>query len=226
MISVIVPAYNESGRIGPFLTGLVELVKKEGYELLVIDDGSTDGTATVSSELISSAPNARVISYSPNRGKGHAVKTGVLASKGDPIIFIDADGSIPPEEIPKMVEELKKYDVVVGDRSSAQSVITQPKLRKFLGVIFNKYVDALFRVQITDFLCGFKGFRREAAKELFEGLVSDRWIFDVELFYKAKKNGYLLYKMPIRWVHKEQSKIKPLDPVKMFGQALSLRLKV
>jgi dolichyl-phosphate beta-glucosyltransferase len=226
MISIVVPAYNEAGRMKPFLTRLVAMLRKGNYELIVVDDGSSDDSAGISKELTKGMRRARIISYKPNRGKGYAVKTGMLAAKGDPIIFIDADGSIPPEEIPRMAEALKKYDFVVGDRSSSKSMVTQPKMRKYLGVMFNTYINMLFGLGVSDYLCGFKGFRRKAAMEIFKGLVSERWIFDVEVFYRAKKGGYSLYKMPIRWVHKEKTKIRTFDPLKMFWQALLLRLKV
>ena len=149
-----------------------------------------------------------------------------MTARGEYIIFIDADGSIDPSEISKMGEMLTKYDVVVGDRTSELSKIEQPFIRKFLGVIFNNYVNLLFRVHVKDFLCGFKGFRRNVALNLFCDLKSNRWIFDVEIFYKIRKINYTMYKLPIKWIHKADTKMKKLDPLKMFFEALILRLRL
>ena len=226
MISIVVPAYNEGKRIRPFLTELVKFAKKGSYELIIVDDGSLDDTVSIVKEITKGMKRSKVLSYAPNMGKGYAVKTGVLAATGEYVIFIDADGSIAPSEISEMEKMLKKYDVVVGDRSSVLSNIQQPSIRKFLGVFFNKYMNFLFRVDVTDFLCGFKGFRREVGRELFKDLKSNRWIFDAEIFYKTRKDKYSLYKLPIEWVHKPDTKIKPLDPLKMFFDALILRIRV
>ncbi len=228
MISIIVPAYNESKRISIFLKDLLDFLKNwnENCELIIVDDGSSDDTFNIVSNLIKNFKNTRIISYKTNMGKGYAVKTGVLAAKGDYIIFIDADGSIPPFEISNMVKMLNKYAMVVGDRSSSLSDVKQPYFRKVIGTIFNKYVNLLFRVGIKDFLCGFKGFRQDVAKKIFRELLTERWLFDVEIFYKARKNSVFVFKMPIKWTHKPETKIKALDPIKMFFQALLLRLRV
>jgi dolichyl-phosphate beta-glucosyltransferase len=226
MISIVVPAYNENKRINEFLTELVSFAKRGNYEIIIVDDGSSDNTIEIVKKITKNFKRTKIISYKPNKGKGYAVKKGLMSAQGDYIIFIDADGSISPSEIPKMTKMLKKYDVVVGDRSSELSKITQPLVRKFLGIIFNNYINLVFRVNVKDFLCGFKGFRREVARSLFNDLISNRWIFDVEIFYKLRKRNYSLYKMPIKWVHKPDTKIKRLDPIKMFFEALLLRLRI
>ena len=225
-VSIVVPAYNEGKRIIPFLKDLIAFCKNANHELIVVDDGSTDDTFDVAKKLTKNFKEARVISYKPNMGKGYAVRTGVLAAKGGYVIFIDADGSTPPTEIPKMVEKLNKYDVVVGDRTSVFSKTKQPKFRRFLEICFYLYMNTLFRVNSQDLLCGFKGFRREAGRILFKDLISYRWIFDVEIFYRAKKKNYSLYKLPIQWTHKPYSKLKTTDPFKMMLQALSLRMRL
>ncbi len=228
MVSVIVPMYNEEERIGPFLTELLEFSEKnlKNYEIILVNDGSTDKTLHIVEGLIRNHKNVRIVSYQKNMGKGFAVKTGVDAAKYDPLLFIDADGSIAPNEIPNMLEKLKEYDIVVGSRAIKGSDVKYTFIRNTTGIIFNRIVNLLFPVGVYDTLCGFKGFKREVAKKLFNGLKSDRWVFDVELFYKARKNRFSLYQMPLVWRYKPGSKIGFLTPFKMFFDLVVLRLKL
>ncbi len=227
-ISIIVPAYNEEKRIPPFLTKLLSFCKKnlKRYEILCVDDGSKDNTAKVITELSKKDAHVRLITYHPNQGKAHAVKTGVLAAKGKKVIFIDADGSIQPEEIPRMISALDNYNVVVGSRYTKEAKIKQPFLRKMTSFFFNSYVKLLFWIFVEDTLCGFKGFKKEVGIHLFSNLLSKRWIFDVELFYNIRKNKYSLYQMPIQWEHKDDTKFKLFDPVKMIFELAILRGKL
>jgi dolichyl-phosphate beta-glucosyltransferase len=223
--SIIVPAYNEAGRIKPFLKDLYIFSKTwKNYELLFVDDGSTDNTLEILKDFASKNKKTRIVSYKPNKGKAFAVKKGVEASKGRKVIFIDADGSISPKEIPGMVSKLDSFDVVVGSRAKKESKVQAVWLRKFTGFLFNNYVNLLFNIRIDDVLCGFKGFKRKIALDLFKDLKSAGWIFDVELFYKARKKGYSLYELPILWIHKGGSKMKFTHPFKMFFQMIKLRM--
>ncbi len=226
MISIIVPAYNESKRIRPFLIELLKFIKKGYYELIIVNDGSTDNTLSIMKKITNGLKKVQIISYKENKGKGYAVKTGVFNAKGEYVIFIDADGSISPSEIPKMERMLKKYDVVIGDRSSKLSKVSQPKMRKLFGLIFNNYVKFLFGSKINDHLCGFKGFRKDVARDIFKSLISNGWIFDVEILYKITKSKYTLFKLPIKWVYKDRTKIKPTDPLKMLLEIFLLRFNV
>jgi dolichyl-phosphate beta-glucosyltransferase len=221
--SVIVPVYNEESRIKPFLNELKHNSKSD-WEVIFVDDGSNDNTLDILKkfEII----NKRIISYKKNKGKGFAVKTGVMAAKGDYIIFIDADGSIHTSQIDSMLEYLKRYEVVVGTRASKDSKVKQSFLRKIIGITFNIYVNLLYNVKIKDNLCGFKGFRSDVAKKLFTNLLSERWIFDVELFYKIREEKISLYQMPIEWKYRPNSKMKFIDPFKMAFELLFLRLKL
>ncbi len=223
LVSVIVPVYNEEKRIQPFLKNLKK-VNKKNWEIIFVNDGSTDNSLNILKNF--KIPNKRVITYSKNRGKGYAVKNGVEAARGSAIVFIDADGSIHPSQIKLMVHHLLKKDFVVGSRASKRSQVTQPILRIITGKAFNALVNLLFWLNIKDSLCGFKGFKINVAKELFRDLMSDGWIFDVELFYKAKKKGIKVYNMPIKWEHREQSKITILAPFKMALNLVLLRLKL
>lgn len=224
-VSIIVPAYNEEHRIKPFLNNLSSFSKNlRNYEILLVNDGSTDNTLNIFKQFKDN--NIKIISYQKNKGKAFAVKKGIFSSKGKKIIFIDADGSIHPKEISKMVDLLDKNDVVFGSRAHKDSKIITSTLRLTIGIIFNACANLLFKNNIKDSLCGFKGFKREIAFKLFNGLISKRWIFDVELFYKARKEKIKLYELPVEWVHKSESKIKLMDPLKMFFQLIVLRWKI
>ena len=224
-VSIVVPCYNEENRIKPFLTSLIQFSKDnlKSYEIIVVNDGSKDKTLDVLKEF---SKDIKLVSYDKNKGKGGAVREGILSSMGEKVLFIDADGSIQPDEIPKMLEKLDSYDVVVGDRASKDSDVNAIALRNITGKLFNFYVNVLFGYKTWDNLCGFKGFKKEIAKDLFTDLIAYGWIFDVELFYKIHKKNYTLYKLPIKWVHKGDSKIKLLDPFKMFFQLIKLRMKL
>ncbi len=226
MISIVVPAYNEEDRIEPFLDDLFESCKDLNREIIFVNDGSTDNTLKIIKDVSKGKKKTEIISYKKNKGKGAAVRKGVLASNGDKIVFIDADGSIHPRQIKKMGELLDNYEVVVGSRAHKKSDVTQPGLRKLTGICFNTYANILFNIRVDDTLCGFKGFKADVGKNLFGKLKSSGWTFDVELFYLIRKKGYSMYEMPIKWVHKEKSKMNILDPVKMAYELLSLRLKI
>ena len=221
--SVIVPVFNEQGRIEPFLKELEKEIKND-WEIIFVDDGSKDKTADLIKK--SGIKNLRIISYDINKGKGYAVKKGVEASTGKLVIFIDADDSIHPSQIDKMVRSLKEHDFVAGDRSAKESDVQQPLFRKFFGFCFNTYSNALFGLSINDKLCGFKGFRSSIAKKLFSNLKSNRWIFDIEIFFKAKKHGIKLHQIPINWIYKDKSKMKPLDLLKMIFELIILRMRL
>jgi len=229
MNSIIVPAFNEEERSLKFIPHLLAYVKKHIHssEIIIVDDGSSDRTVDVVKKMIIRARAqkiAKVIGYSKNKGKGNAVAFGVKHAKGTKILFIDADGSIQPDEIPKMLTKLDMYDVVVGDRHSARSKIKTTILRKITSGGFNRWVSIIFGYSYRDNLCGFKGFKRHVAKTIFANLRDKRWVFDVELFYKIKKKGYSLYFLPIKWKHVEGSRINVIrDSVVWFLRLLRLR---
>ena len=221
--SIIVPFYNEELRMKLFLNTLLNY-NNPNWEFIFVDDGSKDQTLNTLKKY--HFINKKIISYKINKGKGYAVKAGVNIAKGRYIIFIDADGSIHPSQIKNMLRYLKKYDVVVGTRTSKESEVEVPFFRKCTGVTFNKYANLLFNINIDDTLCGFKGFKKEVAKNLFKNLIDNRWIFDVELFYKIRKNNYSLYIMPIRWAYSNKSKMTITDIIKIAITMLILRFKL
>ncbi len=218
-VSIIIPAYNEEHRIKPFLENLRSFIVSYGlidYEIVFVNDGSTDNTLQILNQFSKYDNNIKIVSYAQNKGKGYAVRKGIFNSIGEKVIFIDSDGSISPEEIPKMNNHLNSNDVVIGIRYSQRNNIKQPIYRMFTGTVFNLMVNSLFKLGISDTLCGFKGFKRNVAYDLFKNLSSDRWIFDVEILYKIKKRDYELLLLPIKWEHKDNSKIKLFDIIKIL----------
>lgn len=226
--TIIVPVYNEEKRASFFLQELIDFCQStpDYFSVIFVNDGSTDNTLNILQPFADQNNFVRIISYTPNKGKGFAVKKAVLESTTDYILFIDADGSISPTVIPEMLQKLETYDVVVGSRALETSEAIQHPTRKFIGVIFNKLVNLIFWTGIQDNLCGVKGFTNKSALLLFSNLKTNRWVFDVEIFFRIKKEKLSLYQMPIFWEHKTGSKIKMYDPIIMFFNLITLRLKL
>jgi len=225
-LSLIIPAYNEETRMLPFLRQAIDFKKGHSWlrEIIVVNDGSTDKTLQLLNKL---KPGIRVISYEKNRGKGYAVKQGLLAAKHDLIVFMDADGSTPVSELPKMVKALGQYEFVTGTRASSKSNIVegQPFYRLFAGKAFNKIVGLMFGIGVKDSLCGFKGFRKGLAKRLAKQLVSERWVFDVEMFARAEKAGVKIGVIPISWKHVGNAKmVLGVTNVKMILNLVLLKM--
>ncbi len=194
------------------------------YEVIFVDDGSTDGSPEILSLFSKNFPAARMLSYQPNRGKGYAVKTGVLAAQNQQIVFMDADGAIDPLYLIAMSQALETHAIVVADRSRGGLVAGAGPARKLLGWGFNRFVNLLFGLKLADTQCGFKGFQGPIAKQIFQRMKSERWIFDVEALYWARKLNLDVAKLPIEWQSQPGSKIKPLDPFRMALDVLKLRL--
>ncbi len=225
-LSVIVPAYNEEARIKPFLQQLLSFKQKNSFvsEVIVVDDGSTDSTLAILKEF---GNRIRVISYKPNRGKGHAVKTGILAAKAGLVCFMDADGATPASQLTDMYNALQRNDVVVGNRKTkkARIIARQPLYRRFLSWGFNTTVQILFNFNVKDLLCGFKGMRTDLGKEIAKKLISNRWIFDVEIIARANALGAKFGVIPIEWSHVKGSKMKiGFNTIKMFFKLIKLRI--
>lgn len=228
-LSLVIPAYNEEKRIENFIKNVIDYKKRNSFinEIVVVDDGSTDKTEDI---LKKYQNDIRILKHTANRGKGAAIKTGVLAANEENIIFMDADNSTNPDQIPKLIEALKNYPVVTGSRKEKESRIIkkQPMTRIFLSKIFNLTVNMLFpNLGISDTLCGFKGMRNKEGKLLFEEMISERWVFDVEMLIRARKMGYKIGIMPITWKHEGNSKMKiGMNNVKMFLDLLKLRILI
>lgn len=230
--SIIVPMYNEEKRSARFIPNLLSFVKNKipKTEVILVDDGSKDNTSGMMRSIIKiekAESFATVIGYDKNKGKGNAVAFGVKMAKGNKILFIDADGSIQPKEIPSMLSKLDECDFVAGTRASSKSKIKTTPIRKMTSIGFNLLVSLIFQYSYRDNLCGFKGFRKNIAKKLFSDLKDKRWIFDVELFYKAKKKGYSVCFLPIKWKHVGNSRVNIIkDPILWFLRLIILRFQI
>lgn len=203
-LSIIIPAYNEEKRLGPNIGGVLKYLNTHfpDYELIVVDDGSKDATATSVASAIKSEKRAQLISYQPNRGKGYAVRTGVLASKGEQVLFMDADLSTPLTEIPRILDLLDDADIVIGSRGRANTKVTKrpPLFRQAASFLFDqiKYLMVGLR-RFRDTQCGFKAYQGDVARTLFSKCKIDRFMFDAEVLYLAEKAKYTIIEMPVSW---------------------------
>lgn len=212
-LSVIIPAYNEQRRLPPHLGHALDYLREHfpAFELLVVDDGSTDRTTDAVSAALAGEPRARLISYRPNRGKGHAIRTGVLASSGEEIVFLDADFSTPIEEIPHALDLLRDADIIVGSRDLPGSQVrpTQPLFRRFASGVFDVVKHVIVGLwDIKDTQCGFKAYAGPVARELFALGQVDRFMFDVEILYLAEHAGLRIREMPVQWADAPGSKVR------------------
>jgi dolichyl-phosphate beta-glucosyltransferase len=208
-LSVVIPAYNEAARVGPGLRRAAAYLSGRGvaHELLVVDDGSRDSTAAVAAEA-----GARVLRHGRNRGKGAAVKTGVLACAGARVLLSDADFSTPIEEIEKLEARLPDADLVVGSRALADSVITerQPMYRELMGKSFNLLIRCLGVRGFHDTQCGFKLARGEAARALCAELTVAGFAYDVELIWLALARGRRVVEVGVVWANSPDSRVHPI----------------
>lgn len=221
-LSLIIPAYNEEQRIVPFLASIASYIKSHPsdiHEVIVVDDGSTDATADVVQKPGAAIPNFKLIPHHHNQGKGAAVKTGVMAAAGDTIVFMDADGATGIEELPKMIAALTTSDIAIGNRWMKGSKTERHSLlRAISGILYRNYM-ALFGLGAIDTMCGFKGYTKAAATDLYGDLQEKRWLFDTEIAYRAVKRGYIIANFPIHWESKDGSK---LDTATLIKSALSI----
>jgi len=223
--SLIIPAYNEADRLSPFLATIVDFVKREPdqiQEIIIVDDGSTDKTLAVAESWRGKLGGLKILRHPENRGKGAAIQTGVRAARGSLIVFIDADGATPIDELPKLSAALHHADMAVGNRwmPGAQTARTSA-VRKFSGLIYRSYMR-LFGLGAVDTMCGFKGYRADIAQSLFNTLLAPRWLFDTEIAYRAHLRRHRVVNVPIHWTSKDGSKLSTLTLLRSAWQILPL----
>lgn len=231
-ISIVVPAFEEETRLGESVRKILLYIKNEKLdaELIIVDDGSKDKTKEIAEAICAGFPEVQtnVVRYEQNRGKGYAVKTGLLAAKGDVALFSDADLSTPIEELPKLVEPIQKgeYDLTFGSRALDRSLIGvhQPWRREQGGKVFNFIVRTLTRLPFWDTQCGFKAFNMKKFRPLLGLMKIDRFGFDVEFLYVANLHGLKLREIPVRWDHDERTKVSVFrDSQRMFNEVRLIR---
>jgi dolichyl-phosphate beta-glucosyltransferase len=227
-LSVIIPAYNEESRLPATLERIAAYLQDSGREaeVLVVDDGSKDGTAAVAEYFQIKIPSLRIVSNGVNRGKGFSVRHGMQEARGRIALFTDADLSAPIEEADKLIDALEKFDVAIGSRAMDRSLISvhESPLREFAGIIFNKIVRIILWLPFVDTQCGFKAFRHEPCKIIFEQQKIERFGFDPELLYLARHHGMRAVEIPVRWGHSPATKVSMLrDSVQMFIDVFTIR---
>lgn len=230
-LSVIIPAYNEEKRLEKTLNSINDYLSKQNYEseILVVDNGSTDGTAGIVRMLEGKVKGLKLIQGSAGQGKGFAVRKGMLEATGDYRIFTDADNSTSVNQVEKMWPEFEKgFDVVIGSRDVKGAILNppQPFLRKIiLGdgfKLYRKIIIGLWNIEDTQ--CGFKGFTKIAAENIFSKSLISGWTFDVEILILAKKMGYKIKEIPVSWVNDLDSKVKFNSVIEMAIGLLKLKL--
>lgn len=227
-LAVVIPAYNEAARLGPTVARIREYLGGRGddWQVIVSDDGSTDATIAVAEDAAGGDPRVRVISLGQNRGKGAAVRAGMLAARADRVLFSDADLATPIEELAKLEAALDTgADIAIGSRAVAGADIRvrQHPARELMGRTFNAMVRTLVMGGVKDTQCGFKLFTAEAARDLFGRATIDGFAFDVEVLWLAR-GRYRVAEVPIVWRHVEQSKVSPgVDAARMLADILRLR---
>lgn len=236
-LSVIIPAYNEEKRLPKTLKEIDGYMGKQNYpsassgqanyEILVVNNGSEDKTAEVVRNLIAEVKNLRLIDNKENRGKGFAVRQGMLEAKGDYRIFTDADNSTPIVEIEKMFPEFKaSYDIVIGSRDAKGAVLDppQPWQRRLSGDVFKLFRKIVLNLwDIEDTQCGFKGFTKKAAEDIFPKCKVDGFSFDPEVLIIARKLGYKIKEIGIYWKNDLESKVKIKSVISMAIDLLKIR---
>jgi dolichyl-phosphate beta-glucosyltransferase len=229
--SLVVPAFDERGRIERAIDGISAWLRtKPGgweWEVIVVDDGSSDGTAEIA-ERAAAAANlpVRLLRHGTNRGKGAAIRTGVLASTGDPVLVSDTDLSTPLTEWVKLAERLPTRPIAIGSRALDEDLVRrrQPFYRQFMGKIFNGFVRTLAVHGIHDTQCGFKLFRGDVARELFADARIDRFAYDVEILYLARQRGIEIAEVPVLWFNSPESKVSVVrDSLRMLRDLARIR---
>lgn len=228
-LSVIIPAYNEEKRIAKTIMAITSYLAKKNfpYEIIVVSDGSKDGTCKVVEDLQKDVKELKLICEKINRGKGYGVKLGMLSAKGKFRLFTDADNSTPIEELEKCWKEFEVgADIVIGSRDIRGAILDppQPLFRRFVGECFKylrKLIVGLWEIQDTQ--CGFKCFKGEVAQKIFEKTKIERFAFDVEILVLAKKNGYIIKEVPVYWKNDPASKVRLKSMLFMLMDLLKIR---
>lgn len=227
--SIVIPAYNESARLTATLEKVLAYVHTQGWnaEVIVVNDGSRDDTADIVRAFAAKDPTLRLIENPGNRGKGYSVRNGMLHARGELVLFSDADLSSPIEESRKLLQALEEgADIAIGSRWLRAETQTQrqPLHRQIFGRVFNILLRITLGLQFADTQCGFKAFKRPAVRAIFPQQKIERWGFDPEILFLARKLGFNVKEVPVLWGHSGGARINPLiDGSRMFVEMLHIR---
>jgi glycosyltransferase involved in cell wall biosynthesis len=228
-LSIVIPAYNESARIEPALERVLSCVAERNWdaEVLVVDDGSKDDTAAIVQRWMTQHPRLHLIQNPGNKGKGYSVRNGLLQAAGEIVMFTDADLSSPMEEAERLIAAIHEgADVAIGSRwlDRTRQTIHQPLYRQFFGRCFNWVTRTIMGLPFKDTQCGFKAFKRSAAQVIFRLQTIERWGFDPEILFIARKLKYTIREVPVTWGHDERSRMSYLkDGMKMLEDMARIR---
>jgi dolichyl-phosphate beta-glucosyltransferase len=227
--SIVIPAYNEGRRLAPTLEQVLAYVHQQGWdaEVIVVNDGSHDNTAEIVRSFAEKDPLLRLVENPGNRGKGYSVRHGMLEARGEVIVFSDADLSSPIEEMPKLLKAIEAgADIAMGSRWLRAELQTQRQSlhRQLFGRIFNLLNRLILGLQFKDTQCGFKAFTRRTVQTVLPLQRIERWGFDPEILFLARKFGFHIEEVPVRWGHAGGTRIHPvIDGARMFQEMLRIR---
>jgi dolichyl-phosphate beta-glucosyltransferase len=227
--SIVIPAYNEGARLGATLEKVLGYLREQGWnaEVIVVNDGSRDNTADLVRGFAERNPMLRLVENPGNRGKGYAVRNGMLNARGEVVVFSDADLSSPIEEMPKLLAALASgADIAIGSRWLQAELQTQRQSlhRQLFGRVFNLLLRIILGLQFKDTQCGFKAFTRRAAQTILPLERIERWGFDPEILFLARKYGFRVEEVPVLWGHSGDTRIHPVvDGARMFWEMLRIR---
>lgn len=218
MLSVVIPCFNEEGRLGRTLERIRDHLDRghAHYEIIVVDDGSTDRTR----EVALTFPPVRITPIRSNRGKGFSVREGMLLARGDLILMTDADLSTPIEELDRFLRLIQTADIVIGSRALPGAEVNTVWYRKLLGRLSHLMIAAVTVRGIRDTQCGFKLFRREVARRIFSEQTLERFGFDFEVLFLAQRDGFRIHEEPVRWVNDPFTKVRWQDYPRTLGELL------
>ena len=227
--SIVIPAYNERARIIATLESVIRTVRAEGWnaEVIVVNDGSTDETVDLVLEFAKKAPEVRLMQNPRNSGKGYSVRSGLLHAQGEIVMFTDADLSAPIDEASRLFEAIEQgADIAIGSRwlETSRQTHRQPLYRQFFGRCFNALTRMVMRLPYADTQCGFKAFTRSAAQTVFQLQTIERWGFDPEILFIARKRGFRVREVPVSWAHDARTRISYLrDGMQMLKELAIVR---
>lgn len=227
--SFVIPAYNEGVRLRPTLNELLRFAREQkwDFEILVVNDGSSDDTAQIVREYSEMHPQVLLVENPGNHGKGYSVRNGMMHARGDICLFTDADLSSPMTEAQKLFDAIEHgADIAIGSRWLRTELQTerQPLYRQVFGRVFNLALRLILGLRFADTQCGFKAFRRDAAQRIFPLQKIERWGFDPEILFLAQRAGMRIVEVPVLWAHSEGTRLHPFrDGLRMFIEVLRIR---